>query len=295
MKRFWLALFAILVAAPAWAQVPQTVRICNGTQPNCPLIGSANPLPVTVSGGGGGGLSVQDNTAFTYGTSPFTPGGGFYNSTITPITSGNQGAFALTANRDLHVDAVAGTNLASLISAPVPCKAAATWNAQTGQTGTQPAACDGSNALWMDWGALNGVALGSPSNYGTSPGTVPVQGVNAFITNPVATTAPVNQTPTNCSGAITTGGTAQNAFTAQTTLHGFIIANIDTGHNAEVLWTSFTTTAAPLTAASYPLPAPTATTFAGFGSFSSPAGFGTNVAVSIIGATSGHIYSCTWW
>ena len=30
---------------------------------------------------------------------------------------------------------------------------------------------------------LNGVALGSPSNYGTSPGAVAVPGVNAFITN----------------------------------------------------------------------------------------------------------------
>ena len=30
---------------------------------------------------------------------------------------------------------------------------------------------------------LNGVALGSPSNYGTAPGAVAVQGVNAFVTN----------------------------------------------------------------------------------------------------------------
>jgi hypothetical protein len=35
---------------------------------------------------------------------------------------------------------------------------------------------------------LNSVALGSPSNYGTSPGGVEVQGVNAFVTNTVATT-----------------------------------------------------------------------------------------------------------
>lgn len=40
------------------------------------------------------------------------------------------------------------------------------------------------------WGAnqtqLNSVALGSPSNYGTSPGAVSVPGVNAFVTNTVA-------------------------------------------------------------------------------------------------------------
>src|SRR5271170_11722 len=35
---------------------------------------------------------------------------------------------------------------------------------------------------------LNSVALGSPSNYGTSPGAVEVQGVNAFITNTPAVT-----------------------------------------------------------------------------------------------------------
>jgi hypothetical protein len=128
---------------------------------------------------------------------------------------------------------------------------------------------------------------------GTMAASVPV--AIASNQSAVPTTSAVNQTPTNCSGTITTGGTAQNAFTAQTTLHGFTIANIDTGHNDEVLWISFTTTAAPLTAASYPLPAPTATTFAGFGSFTSPTGFGTNVALSVIGATTGHVFSCTWW
>jgi hypothetical protein len=162
----------------------------------------------------------------------------------------------------------------------------------------------------------NNTALGTPAAYGSTP-TGNALSVNAFITNTnangsatsansspvviasdqaaVKTTSAVNQTPTNCSGTITTGGNAQNAFTAQTTLHGFTVANIDTGHNDEVLWVSFTTTAAALSAASYPLPAPTATSFAGFGSFTSPTGFGTNVALSIIGATSGHIFSCTWW
>jgi hypothetical protein len=109
------------------------------------------------------------------------------------------------------------------------------------------------------------------------------------------TQLPVNITPTDCSGTITSGGTAQNAFTAQTTLHGFTIANIDSGHNDEVLWISFTTTAAASTAGSYPLPPPTATTFASFGSFTTPPGFGTNHAVSIIGATTSHVFSCSWW
>lgn len=102
----------------------------------------------------------------------------------------------------------------------------------------------------------------------------------------------VNVTPTDCSGTVVTGGTAVNAFTAQTTLHGFTILNDDT---SEVAWISFTTTAAASTAGSYPLAPATATSFAGASSFTSPPGFGTNHALSIVGATSAHKFSCTWW
>src|SRR5271168_2861696 len=45
---------------------------------------------------------------------------------------------------------------------------------------------------------LNSVALGSPSNYGTSPGAVSVMGVNAFITN----TVPVTLTSTTITGTV---------------------------------------------------------------------------------------------
>jgi len=64
---------------------------------------------------------------------------------------------------------------------------------------------------------------------------------------------------------------------------------------AGLLMTLFTATAAAATAASYPLAPPAATTFAGMGSYSTPPGFGTNHAVSIIGATTGHKFSCSWW
>lgn len=105
-----------------------------------------------------------------------------------------------------------------------------------------------------------------------------------------------NITPTDCSGTIATGGTAQNAFGAQVSLHGFTIANIDTSAGAgEPLWISFTTTAAASTVGSYPLAAPTATTFAFLSSFTAPPGFGTNHAVSVIAATTGHKFSCTYW
>jgi hypothetical protein len=107
---------------------------------------------------------------------------------------------------------------------------------------------------------------------------------------------PTNQTQTDCSGSITTGGTAQNAFAAQTSLHGFTIANTDpSSGSGEPLWISFTTTAAAATAGSYPLAAPATTTYAGMGSFSSPPGMGTGHGLSVEAATTGHKYSCTWW
>ena len=99
-------------------------------------------------------------------------------------------------------------------------------------------------------------------------------------------------TPRDCSGSIATGGTAQNAFSAQGTLRGFIITNIDT---SEVMWISFTGTAAAGTAGSFPLPPATATTFAGVASFTSPTSFRTNGAVSVVAATTGHKFSCVRW
>lgn len=101
-----------------------------------------------------------------------------------------------------------------------------------------------------------------------------------------------NVTATACSATVVTGNTAVNAFTAQTTLHGFTIANIDT---SEVMWISFTTTAAASGTDSYPLAPATATTFAGLSSFTSPTGFGLNHALSVVAATNGHKFSCTWW
>ena len=132
---------------------------------------------------------------------------------------------------------------------------------------------------------LSGAAVSS-----TNP--LPVTGPSGGV--PIV--SPVNVTPNACSGTITSGGAAQNAIAAQTTLHGFTIANIDaSAGSGEPLWISFTTTAAASGTDSYPLAAPTATTFAGLNSFTTPFGFGTNHAVSIIGTTTGHKFSCTWW
>jgi len=110
------------------------------------------------------------------------------------------------------------------------------------------------------------------------------------------TAGPVNITPTDCSGTITTGGTAQNAITASTTIHGFSLANVDASTGSgEPLGISLTGTAAIGSTGTYPLSPPSATTFAGLSSYTTPFGFGTNHAVSVIAATTGHQFSCTYW
>lgn len=146
------------------------------------------------------------------------------------------------------------------------------WDVTEGSTTDAASAAGGTGSLsaklrlmTTQIGAIN-TTLGSPAQAGT------------------------NQTHTPCSGSIGTGGTAQNIFAAQTTLHGFTIANIDT---TEVMWISMTTTAAASGTDSYPLPPATATTFAGFGSLTLVSGL--NHALSGIAATTNHKYSCTWW
>lgn len=101
-----------------------------------------------------------------------------------------------------------------------------------------------------------------------------------------------NVTPTNCGSTVVTGNTAVNAFTNSAGKHGFTIANIDT---AEVMWISFTTVALAGDTQSFPLAPATATTFAGLSSFTSPMGFGLNTSLSVVAATNGHKFSCTWW
>lgn len=116
---------------------------------------------------------------------------------------------------------------------------------------------------------------------------------NQPISNSQSIITATNVTPTDCSGSITAGGTAQTALAATATVHYFTIANIDASSGSgEPLWISFTGTATPSTAGSYPLTAPATTTFAGMGSYTDF--FGTNHAVSVVAATTGHKYSCTW-
>jgi hypothetical protein len=65
---------------------------------------------------------------------------------------------------------------------------------------------------------VNGVALGSPSAYGTSPGAVTVPGVNAAVTNTVTITGSANVNATASASGETTGTLIAPATPAATSL-----------------------------------------------------------------------------
>jgi len=146
----------------------------------------------------------------------------------------------------------------------------------------------------------NDVTLGAKADSvcGTSTGTCSLQALVKYLNAQLVTlngTAltpvpfPINITPTDCSGTITSGGTAQNAFSAGATKHGFFIANL----SADPMWISFTTTAAVGATQSYLLPTGSSTVAGG--SFSAPPGFGMNTALSVIAATTADKFSCTYY
>lgn len=275
-------------------------------------------LRVTGGGGGGGGLSVQDNTAFTYGTSNFTPTGGFYNSTIVPITSGNQGAFALTANRDLHIDAVSGTNLATLINNPPNLNVNGTPTAWTGltpgtaQTGTKIVAN-------TDLSSVGGAAyaLGQQLAALSAPVVLTAAQITA-LTPPTTVTANQGTANTATNGWPTkiTDGTNTTAVkaanTAPTTSDPGVVANINcsyTGGPCITLGpaavansvpftfssqypTNATTTApAPLAATSGNVAAATAT--ATLSAASGKTTYITGFQIAGSGATIGTVVNCT--
>ena len=105
----------------------------------------------------------------------------------------------------------------------------------------------------------------------------------------------------DCSGTITTGGTAQLLFTIpgatptkSPNFRGFMIMNVDT--TAENLCISFTGTTGAATCATtgyYGLQPATAS--AAGGSYSSPLGFGPAQTPVIVAATTGHKFTCSYW
>jgi len=100
-----------------------------GQQEPLQLDSSANLKVNCVSGcgGGTGGTAIADEGTFTQGTTQFTPMGGYYNSSITNLSSGQGGAVQMTNTRHLMVE-VENTPSVSISGTPT-----VTANAGTGQ------------------------------------------------------------------------------------------------------------------------------------------------------------------
>jgi hypothetical protein len=275
------------------------------------------PLFVTVSPTLSVTTGAADESAFTAGSTTQLSVGGFFQTTATSnaLTTGQAGAFQVTANRALFVNLRSGLgveegNALTPIYATISPTATVSLSSPNIQISNTPTVSLSSpNVLIANTPT---VSLSSPNvlvaGVATAANQTTMINTLANISASVASsipggtnviggvTFPVNTTPTDCSSTITSSSVAQNAFTAQTTLHGFTIANIDTAAGSgEPMWISFTTTASPSTVGSYPLAAPTATTFAGLSSFTAPSGYGLNHALSVVAVTAGDKYSCTWW
>lgn len=67
------------------------------------IASTSNNLNVQCANCSGSGVSAVDEASFTEGTSVFAASGGYYKSSITPLTTGQQGTVALTPSRSFHV------------------------------------------------------------------------------------------------------------------------------------------------------------------------------------------------
>jgi hypothetical protein len=138
--------------------------------------------------------------------------GGVYNSTQPTATAGE------------IIDAQMTSRGAYLVATGVDAFNAAVSNFPTTQ---------GVNLTQLD-----GTALGAPSNYGTSPGAVAVQGVNAFVTNSVAVTGTFYQAtqpvslaslPALSAGSAAIGSVTVSNFPATQPVSGTVTANAGSG------------------------------------------------------------------
>lgn len=173
-------------------------------------------------------FALAPSLALAQNTPSVTPpvlAAGAYNASPPTCTTGN-GCYTQTdANGNLKVNVVAGSGSGCAGTTGTPCIV----NVQ-------------------NWGS-GAVALGAPSNYGTSPGAVMVPGVNAFVTNTnangqatMSNSSPVtiasDQSPVPVTPAAgTTGGTVQYHLIAANTTNSTsvkasagIVYSIQTGN-----------------------------------------------------------------
>lgn len=85
------------------ATITGTAVLWEDTSDTLRPVSAAKPLPVNIiSGAGSGGTAIQDDTAFTVGTTNLTPAGGTYKSVRDAVDDNDAGAFAMTAKRGLY-------------------------------------------------------------------------------------------------------------------------------------------------------------------------------------------------
>lgn len=103
-------------------------------------------------------------------------------------------------------------------------------------TGTLCAAgSGGGGASSVNIASVNGVALGSPSAYGTSPGAIAVPGVNAFVTNPVTSVtsgAITNPTSTLTMTSATTAYTTNQLIASSATAGSIVVPSFAIANSA---------------------------------------------------------------
>lgn len=184
------------LSAPAQAQNPPTVKLCYGIP--CVAVTSTAGLPVTIVSGGGGGLSVTDQTAWTNASSAFTPTGGVYNDSATALSSGNEGTVRLNANREMHVTCDASNTMCALLSSSIPVNVSSVATAVTGFTVSSHTAID------MNQHLVNGLAIATAANGTAKVGVVGNAGGAFDAATGAAPPANVLYMGANTSGA--TGG-----------------------------------------------------------------------------------------
>lgn len=115
-----------------------------------------------VAGAGSGGTAMADESAFTAGTTTFTPIGGVYEEAITTPADGEGAAARITENRALHTNLrnASGTELGVLAS-PLRVDPTGTTNQPVVGTKTNDAAVPGATNL----GVLPGVATTAAPTY----------------------------------------------------------------------------------------------------------------------------------
>jgi hypothetical protein len=131
----------ILPAATITALTPPTtVTVTQATGTNLHTVCDSG------CGGGSGGTSATDESAFTQGTTTLTPIGGLFKTSYTALTSGQAGVAQLTSNGGLYtnVDKIQGTNVSV--------------NAGASDTGTQRVALSYDGALTLQASQTSGTS-----------------------------------------------------------------------------------------------------------------------------------------